>query len=112
MKRIVVWIGMVLALSGLAHADLIGKPKPFRPGEGTLTGTLAWVSEGKDQVCLKDAGGGVTSLGMVTNLPKTVVCDKLIDKRVVVKFITKKNPSGATVAGRVTDIKAAPLAKR
>ena len=108
MRKLVAIVGIVLAMCSVAPADLIKRPGKESPKQGSDTGTLAWSSEAKDQVCLKTPGGGVLSLGMVSNLPKTVVCDKLIDKRVVVKFMLQRNTSGAMVVSRVLDIKEAP----
>lgn len=115
MKQLMAVIGMVLAMSSLASADLIAPPKG-RPKEYTFTGTLAREPVQKYAVWLKDdAGKTIVNLGGVPDLPKTVEVEKLIDKKVTVKVMaheTKGNRGAKVILVKsVISINEAPIAK-
>ena len=89
MKKILLMLGIVLALGGAACADLLAPPKePAK--ERTITGKLMWGSDMKDRVWLKSAKGGVIQLGMLADLPKTIEYDKLIGQQVEAKVMAQR----------------------
>ena len=90
MKVLLVMIGIVVAMSQAAQADLAAPPKAK---ELTVAGTLAWSDPGKTELVLTSvAAAEDIKLGKTADMPKSVNWDELIGKQVEARI--KVTPRG------------------